>query len=57
MSLASLVTEEQQVLLDKWVPEVHLVRPGHLDLLDLLPLESLDLLDTLGQWDPEESLA
>lgn len=57
VSLASQVTEEQLVLLDKWVPEVHLVRLGHLDLLDFLPLENLDLLDTLGQWDPEESLA
>lgn len=50
------VREGHLAHLDKWVPEVHLVHLEHLDLLDFLLLENLDLLVSLGQWDQEESL-
>lgn len=56
VALVFLVREVQLVQLDQWVPEVHLVRLEHLDLLDFHLLENLDLLASLGQWDQEESL-
>lgn len=56
VALVPLAREVQLVQLDQWVPEVHLVHPEHLDLLDFLLLENLDLLVSLGQWEQEERL-